>query len=79
MHCAAAAATGAYDAQEFATSVAPELSMQTVPSLNITYTEEKVRCCGCGGVVGLARGVVRGAGVVEGLEECDEFSMDSYK
>ena len=48
--------------------MAPELSMQTVPSLNITYTEEKVRCCGCGGVVGLARGVVRGAGVVEGRE-----------
>ncbi|KAL4433897.1 hypothetical protein ABPG75_000338 [Micractinium tetrahymenae] len=32
---------GAYDAQEFATSLAPELGMQTVPSLNITYTEEK--------------------------------------
>ncbi len=33
---------GAYDAQEFATANAPELGMQTVPSLNITYTEEKV-------------------------------------
>ncbi|PSC72960.1 Sulfate adenylyltransferase isoform A [Micractinium conductrix] len=32
---------GAYDAQEFATANAPELGMQTVPSLNITYTEEK--------------------------------------
>lgn len=32
---------GAYDAQEFATACAPELGMQTVPSLNITYTEEK--------------------------------------
>ena len=32
---------GAYDAQEFATEHAPELGMQTVPSLNITYTEEK--------------------------------------
>ena len=34
---------GAYDAQETATKHAPELGMQTVPSLNITYTEEKVR------------------------------------
>ncbi|GAB4819847.1 hypothetical protein N2152v2_006893 [Parachlorella kessleri] len=32
---------GAYDAQETATKYAPELGMQTVPSLNITYTEEK--------------------------------------
>jgi sulfate adenylyltransferase len=32
---------GAYDAQEFATANAPELGMQTVPSLNITYTEEQ--------------------------------------
>jgi sulfate adenylyltransferase len=32
---------GAYDAQETATKNAPELNMQTVPSLNITYTEEK--------------------------------------
>lgn len=39
---------GAYDAQEFATSLAPELGMQTVPSLNITYTEEKVRGGGVG-------------------------------
>lgn len=37
---------GAYDAQEFATSLAPELGMQTVPSLNITYTEEKARGAG---------------------------------
>ena len=39
---------GAYDAQETATANAPELGMQTVPSLNITYTEEKVGgqpCC----------------------------------
>jgi hypothetical protein len=33
---------GAYDAQDFATANAAELGMQTVPSLNITYTEEKV-------------------------------------
>ena len=32
---------GAYDAQEFATKHAPELGMQTVPSLNIQYTEER--------------------------------------
>jgi sulfate adenylyltransferase len=32
---------GAYDAQEFATSNAPELGMATVPSLNIQYTEER--------------------------------------
>eukprot|EP00891_Asterochloris_glomerata_P004981 jgi/Astpho2/4981/fgenesh1_pm.00070_%23_7_t len=32
---------GAYDAQEHATKHAPEINMQTVPSLNITYTEEK--------------------------------------
>eukprot|EP00884_Botryococcus_braunii_P002951 jgi/Botrbrau1/12657/Bobra.67_1s0022.1 len=32
---------GAYDAQNVATENAPELGMQTVPSLNITYTEEK--------------------------------------
>lgn len=30
---------GAYDAQDTATKYAPELGMQTVPSLNITYTE----------------------------------------
>lgn len=30
---------GAYDAQETAKKHAPELGMQTVPSLNITYTE----------------------------------------
>jgi sulfate adenylyltransferase len=32
---------GAYDAQELATQNAPELGMQTVPSLNIAYTQEK--------------------------------------
>lgn len=32
---------GAYDAQELATKNAPELGMQTVPSLNIAYTQEK--------------------------------------
>lgn len=32
---------GAYDAQGLATEHAPELKMQTVPSLNITYTQEK--------------------------------------
>jgi len=32
---------GAYDAQELATANAPELGMQTVPSLNIAYTKEK--------------------------------------
>ena len=30
---------GPYDAQEKAAENAPELGMQTVPSLNITYTE----------------------------------------
>lgn len=30
---------GAYDAQDTAAKYAPELGMQTVPSLNITYTE----------------------------------------
>ena len=30
---------GAYDAQNFAAEHAKELGMQTVPSLNITYTE----------------------------------------
>ncbi|KAG1676086.1 hypothetical protein FOA52_014952 [Chlamydomonas sp. UWO 241] len=32
---------GAYDAQELATANAPELGMQTVPSLNIAYTKEQ--------------------------------------
>lgn len=32
---------GPYDAQETANKHAEELGMQTVPSLNITYTEEK--------------------------------------
>jgi len=32
---------GAYDAQELATKHAKELGMQTVPSLNIAYTQEK--------------------------------------
>jgi sulfate adenylyltransferase len=32
---------GAYDAQEFAKSHAKELSMKTVPSLNVVFTEEK--------------------------------------
>jgi len=32
---------GAYDAQDLAKATAAELNMQTVPSLNITYTEEK--------------------------------------
>jgi sulfate adenylyltransferase len=32
---------GPYDAQELATANAPELGMQTVPSLNIAYTQEK--------------------------------------
>lgn len=36
---------GAYDAQETAAKHADELHMQTVPSLNITYTE--VRLCPC--------------------------------
>ena len=30
-----------YEAQDMARRVAPELGMDTVPSLNITYTEEK--------------------------------------
>lgn len=32
---------GAYDAQDMAKQHAPELGMQTVPSLNVVYTEEK--------------------------------------
>jgi len=32
---------GAYDAQDFARENAPRLGMQTVPSLNLVYTEEK--------------------------------------
>ncbi|PNH02112.1 Sulfate adenylyltransferase [Tetrabaena socialis] len=32
---------GAYDAQEMANKHAPELNMQTVPSLNIAFTEER--------------------------------------
>ncbi len=32
---------GPYDAQETANEHAPELNMQTVPSLNIAYTQEK--------------------------------------
>ena len=32
---------GAYDAQDKAAEHAPELGMQTVPSLNIAYTQEK--------------------------------------
>lgn len=32
---------GAYEAQDFAAEMAPALNMQTVPSLNIVYTEEK--------------------------------------
>merc|ERR1712228_670763 len=32
---------GAYDAQDFAKLNAPKLNMQTVPSLNLVYTEEK--------------------------------------
>ncbi len=35
---------GAYDAQEHATKHAPEINMQTVPSLNITYTEVSIQC-----------------------------------
>jgi sulfate adenylyltransferase len=31
---------GMYDAQELATKHAPELGMQTVPSLDVVYTEE---------------------------------------
>lgn len=32
---------GAYDAQETATKHAEELGMQTVPSLNVVFTEER--------------------------------------
>jgi len=32
---------GAYDAQNLAAEMAPELGMQTVPSLNVVYTEEE--------------------------------------
>jgi len=32
---------GAYDAQDFAKENAPELGMQTVPSLNLVYTQEE--------------------------------------
>ena len=32
---------GPYDAQNFAKECAPELSMETVPSLNLVYTEEE--------------------------------------
>lgn len=32
---------GMYDAQNFAKSVASELGMQTVPSQDVVYTEEK--------------------------------------
>ncbi len=32
---------GAYDAQNFARECAPELAMETVPSLNLVYTEEE--------------------------------------
>lgn len=32
---------GAYDAQDFAKSHAPEMGMQTVPSLNLVYTKEE--------------------------------------
>lgn len=32
---------GPYDAQNYAAEMAPELGMQTVPSLNIVYTEER--------------------------------------
>ncbi len=35
---------GAYDAQETAAKHAEELHMQTVPSLNITYTEVRPAC-----------------------------------
>ncbi len=35
---------GAYDAQETAAKHAEELHMQTVPSLNITYTEVRSAC-----------------------------------
>ena len=39
---------GAYDAQEHATKHAPEINMQTVPSLNITYTEVSITCSASG-------------------------------
>ena len=32
---------GPYDAQDYAAEMAPALGMQTVPSLNIVYTEER--------------------------------------
>ena len=32
---------GPYDAQNFARECAPELAMETVPSLNLVYTEEE--------------------------------------
>ena len=32
---------GPYDAQNFAKECAPELTMETVPSLNLVYTEEE--------------------------------------
>ncbi len=32
---------GMYDAQDFAKLHAPELGMQTVPSLDVVYTEER--------------------------------------
>lgn len=45
---------GPYDAQEFAKAHAAELGMQTVPSLNVVYTEVRRRCGACaqGGVGG---------------------------
>ena len=36
---------GAYDAQDMANKHAEELNMQTVPSLNITYTEVPLPSC----------------------------------
>lgn len=36
---------GAYDAQEFATANAPELDMQTVPSLNIVSCAQSSVLC----------------------------------
>ena len=36
---------GAYDAQDNAKAHAKELGMDTVPSLNITYTEVSLRSC----------------------------------
>ena len=38
---------GAYDAQEKAAENAQELGMQTVPSLNITYTEVRLSFLTC--------------------------------